>query len=124
MLELGDIDGKVNPTLWAGEPGKTMRHIEDGLTMGAGKLDLGGINAMSRYVWGQRRRRSRRRKKNLVVGPTHELRRQHLGQLAGTGRAGELGDPWRHGQNPMATGATNLYSSRYEANVRLVSERR
>jgi hypothetical protein len=50
LLELGQIDGEVNAALRAGEPGQTVGHIEDGLAVCAGDLDLRGIDAVGRHV--------------------------------------------------------------------------
>lgn len=126
MLELGDVDGEINGALRAIEPGEAVGDVEDGLAVGARKLDLRRIDAVRRHV-GRRRRnrkrrsgrkRQRRRKRRsdgqgfrllVVVGPTHELRRQHLGQFAGG--ADELRNTRRHRQDRAASGAPHLNAS-------------
>lgn len=98
MLELGEVDGEINAALGAGEAGEAVGNVEDGLATGAGELDLGRIDAP-----GLRRRPSRRRR-------GHQLRRQHLRQLA-LG-ANEFCHPRRHGEDPVAPRAPDLAASR------------
>lgn len=131
MLELGDIDGEFDSALRAIEPGKAVGDIEDGLAVGARQLDLRRIDAVGLHVRRRRmrmRRRGSRRKRQrrlerrshgqgfrlvvvvvVVVGPTHELRRQHLGQVAGG--ADELRDSRCNREDRAAAGATHLNTS-------------
>lgn len=131
MLEFGDIDGEFDSALRAIEPGKAVGDIEDGLAVGARQLDLRRIDAvrlhMRRRRMRMRRRGSRRKRQRrlerrshgqgfrlvvvvvVVVGPTHELRRQHLGQVAGG--ADELRDSRCNCEDRAAAGATHLNTS-------------
>lgn len=110
--------------LRAPEPREAMRHVEDGLAVGAGDLDLRGINAVRRNMG--RWRRQWRRSAGLVgprvglgmgLGSGHELGRQHLGQLAVV--AGEFGDPRVQSQDLGAAGAADLHSAWGSGGLRL-----
>lgn len=106
MRDLGEIDGETNLTLRAIEARQSMRHIEYGLAVGAGQLDLSRINAVGR---GSPLLLGLGLGLDLgLVGP-HQLRRQHLRQLAR--RADELGEARHDGKHHLATGAPHLAAS-------------
>lgn len=99
-------------TLRAPESREAMRHVEDGLAVGAGELDLRGIDAMGRPVGRQRRRNCALvgpmwGQLGMGRGPGHQLRRQHLRQLARVAR--EFGG--LHRQDLTAAGAAHLHSA-------------
>jgi hypothetical protein len=124
-VQLGEVDGELHAALRAAEAGEAVGHVEHGLAVGAGELDLRGVHplrlrgrkgrAASASSPGRRRRRCRRGGRRGGRGGGgggggrrlgHQLRGEAL-RHAALG-ADELGHAWADGEDAAASGAAHL----------------